>query len=214
MVSGLALLACLVAVAQPAYAAKKKTRFGFPKHDTVFAFNYNVIASTHIKKLNQTITTPPGGKFNGEVDFDTARLRGNIKLPPVTFTFSEAGVPLATATAKIVQAKPITGKVNLNNFKVTTTSTFNMRIVSAYAAAPSVPVLGPLPLPPVNLVGDHCTTEKPIVVTMSGIAKIGEKSTFSGTFTIPKFKTCSVMTAVLNQLVPGPGNTFTATATP
>ncbi len=213
--SGLALLASLFVVAQPAVAAKKKTtKFGFPKKHTVLGFNYNVIASTHIKKLNQTITTPPGGKFLGEVDFDTQKLRGTIKLPPVTFTFSQAGVPLATATAKIVAAKRITGKINLNNFKVTTTSTFNMRIVSAYAATPSVPGVGPLPLPPVNLVGDQCTTEKPIVVTMSGIAKIGQESTFTGTFAIPNFKTCSVMTTLLNQLVPGPGNTFSATATP
>jgi hypothetical protein len=213
-ISGLALVMSLVAVAQPATAAVKKTKFGFPTTDSVFAFNYKVIASTHIKKLNQTITTPPGGRFDGEADFDTAQLRGAIKLPPITFTFSQAGIPLATATAQIVQAKPITGKINLNNFKVTATSVFNMRIVSAYAATPTIPGVGPLPVPPVNLVGDQCTTEKPIVVTMSGIAKIGAKSTFSGTFTIPNFKTCSVMTAVLNQLVPGPGNTFKAVATP
>jgi hypothetical protein len=212
VVTGLAFLASLIVVAQPALAAKKKTtKFGFPKSHTVLGFNYKVIASTHIKKLNQTITTPPGGKFLGELDFDTQRLRGIIKLPPVKFTFSQAGIPLATATAQIVAAKPITGKINLDNFKVTTTSTFNMRIVSAYAATPSIPGVGPLP---VNLVGDQCTTEKPIVVTMSGIAKIGQKSTFTGSFTIPKFKTCSVMTTVLNQLVPGPGNTFSATATP
>jgi len=213
-ISGLALVMSLVAVAQPATAAVKKTKFGFPTTDSVFAFNYKVIASTHIKKLNQTITTPPGGKFLGEVDFDTSRLRGTIQLPPVKFTFSQAGVPLANATAQIVSAKPITGTINLKTFKVTTTSTFNMRIVSAYAATPTVPVLGPLPVPPVNLVGDKCTTETPIVVTMSGIAKIGQKSTFTGSFTIPKFKTCSVMTPILNQLVPGPGNTFSATATP
>ena len=214
-VSALALLASLLVVAQPAFAARKKTtKFGFPTNHTVLGFNYKVIASTHIKKLNQTITTPPGGRFDGEADFDTAQLRGAIKLPPITFTFSQAGIPLATATAQIVQAKPITGKINLNNFKVTATSVFNMRIVSAYAATPTIPGVGPLPVPPVNLVGDQCTTEKPIVVTMSGIAKIGAKSTFSGTFTIPNFKTCSVMTAVLNQLVPGPGNTFKAIATP
>jgi hypothetical protein len=91
-----------------------------------------------------------------------------------------------------------------------------MRIVSAYPATPSIPGVGslPVPLPPVNLVGDKCTTEKPIVVTMSGIAKIGAKSTFKGSFTIPNFKDCSVMTPVLNQLVPGPGNTFVANASP
>jgi hypothetical protein len=205
----------LLVVAQPASAAKPKTtKYGFPTSHTVFGFHYKVVASTHIKKMNQTITTPPGGIFDGEADFDTSQIRGKITLPPIKFTFSQAGVPLATATAQIVSAKPITGKINLNNFRVTTTSVFNMRIISAYAATPSVPGVGALPLPPVNLVGNKCTTEKPISVTMSGIAKIGAKTTFSGAFTIPKFKTCSVMTPILNQLVPGPGNTFTATAKP
>jgi hypothetical protein len=199
-VAGLAALAPLVA-AQPASA--------FPKGDSVFSFNYKVIASTHIKKLNQTITTPPGGRFNGQIDFDTAQLQGNIKLPPIKFTFSEAGLPLATATAQIATVKPVTGRVNLNNFRVTATSTFNLRLVSVYAATPV-----PLPLPPVNLVGNSCTTATPIVVTMSGIAKIGAKSTFKGTFTIPNFKTCGALTTVLNQLIPGPGNTFSATASP
>jgi len=147
-VSALALLASLLVVAQPAFAAQKKTtKFGFPTNHTVLGFNYKVIASTHIKKLNQTITTPPGGKFLGEVDFDTSRLRGTIQLPPVKFTFSQAGVPLANVTAQIVSAKPITGTINLKTFKVTTTSTFNMRIVSAYAATPSVPGVGPLDPP-------------------------------------------------------------------
>jgi hypothetical protein len=66
----------------------------------------------------------------------------------------------------------------------------------------------------VNLVGKTCTTEKPIVVTMSGIADPSKPSTFKGTFAIPNFKTCGALTAVLNQLIPGPGNTFIATARP
>jgi hypothetical protein len=50
---------------------------------------------------------------------------------------------------------------------------------------------------------------------MKGAASFGSPSTLSGVFTLPSFKTCGlVVTTALNQLLPGPGNTFTATATP
>jgi hypothetical protein len=199
---GLALLTPLVFAAQPASA--------FPKGDPVLKFNYKVVANTHIKKLNQTITPPPG-HFKGAVDLANSKLVGSITLPPVSFTFSEAGIGLMTATAQIVQAKPVTGTLKLSTLKVTATSTFNLRITDAHLS-PGLPVIGPLPVPPVNLVGNSCTTAKPISVTMSGIANLGGTSTFSGTFTIPNFKTCGALTTVLNQLIPGPGNTFTATA--
>jgi hypothetical protein len=39
-------------------------------------------------------------------------------------------------------------------------------------------------------------------------------SSFSGTFTIPRFKDCGLLTPVLNLLLPGSGNTISATATP
>jgi hypothetical protein len=195
----------------------------FPEGDSVISFNYNIVATTHIKKADQTITIG-GGKFNGEVDFDKGQLAGHIKLPPVTFTFNEAGIGLVTATAQIKETKPVSGKVNLKNFKVTATSTFNMLLLSMYAATPKIPTvilplplpisLPPLPLPKVNLVGNNCTTSVPISVTMSGIAHLDSKSTFNGTFQIPDFKNCSLATTALNQLVPGPGNTFSATANP
>ncbi len=208
-VAGFALLAPLVLTAQPASA--------FPKDDFVYKFSYKIVASTHVKKLNQTITPPPG-RFTGGIDITAGGvLVGSIKLPPVKFTFSPAaGIPLATVTAQIVQAKPVTGNVDLGNFHVTATSTFNLRILSVVPATPTVPGVGPLPVPvpPVNLVGDSCTTEKPIVVTMSGTASLTKKSTFKGTFTIPNLKNCGALTVALNQLIPGPGNTFTATAYP
>ena len=65
-----------------------------------------------------------------------------------------------------------------------------------------------------NLVGNNCKTSSPVSVTMSGIAKIGQKSTFKSGFFIPNFANCQAMTTLLNQEVPGPGNTFTAVAEP
>jgi hypothetical protein len=193
----LALIAAapVAVIAQPAHA--------FPKGDSVLGFAYKIRATTHVKKLNQTISPPPG-TFKGQIDLDQERLTGSINLPPATFTMKLANtVPLLTATARIVQAKPVTGTINLSTLRVKATSTFNLRIVSAYATGV-----------PVNLVGNSCTTATPISVTMSGVASLTAASKFSGTFTIPPFKTCGVATTALNQLIPGPGNTFSAVATP
>lgn len=183
----------------------------FPKGDPVYTFKYKIVATTFIKKANLTLTTRPG-IFKGGIDLSTGQLKGTISLPNVTFTQSEAGVGLVTATSAVVSTKPVTGHVNIGNFKVTSTSTFNIHLVSMYPATPSLPTQ--LPVPKVNLVGDGCTTVTPITVTMSGKANLGGASTFAGKFTIPDFTNCQAMTEVINQQIPGPGNTFSATATP
>ena len=198
----------------------------FPKGDPVYKFKYNVVATAFVKKMGLTLSPPPG-IFKGGIDLANGQLLGSISIPNTTFTQTEAGVGLVTATAAIVPVGPVTGHVNIGNFKVTATSTFNIHIVTMYPATPTVPplpitlppILGiPISLPPVsipkvNLVGDNCTTASPISVTMSGIAHLSGASKFSGGFTMPKFAKCGLMTAVINQEIPGPGNTFSATAT-
>ena len=177
---------------------------GFPPGHLIFFFDYTVNASTHMQKLNQTITVPPG-RFTGGIDLTAGgALVGNMSLPPAKFTFKLAGVvPLVTATAKIVPTKPVVGNVDLNTLVVTATATVNIRIVSAYATGTTT-----------NLVGDSCVTVTPVAVTMGGPASFGTASTFTGTYTLPNFKTCGAATTALNLVLPGPGNTFTATATP
>jgi hypothetical protein len=177
-------------------------------------FNYNVDAVTHIQKLDQTIAIK-GGTFAGYIDFtkfgsDTSAssfilpLKGSISLPPAKFTYRAAGiVPLIHATAKIVPTKNVTGSADVLAATVTATATFNIRIVSAYATGTTT-----------NLVGDTCKTATPVSVTMSGPAGLGGGN-FSGTFTLPNLQGCGlVQTAALNLVLPGPGNTFSASATP
>ncbi len=216
----LAALSPAVLFAQPASA--------FPPGDPIYKFKYNVVATSHIAKANLTLSPPPG-IFKGGIDLSTGLLQGSISLPGTTFTQTEAGIGLVTATAAIEQTKPITGHVNIGNFKVSATSTFNIHIVTMYLATPTVPVtlpslpitlpslpilLPPVTIPPVNLVGNSCTTASPVSVTMKGTAHLGAASTFAGSFTMPNFANCGVMTTVINDEIPGPGNTFTATATP
>jgi hypothetical protein len=175
-------------------------------------FKYNVDATTHMKTLDQTIVLK-GGKFNGYIDFTLAGaesvlpLKGSITLPPATFTYHAAGiVPLITATARIVPTKPVTGSLDLlNGLTVTATATFNIRIVDAHIQGTTT-----------NLVGSTCMTATPVSVTMSGPGSLGtEPSVFSGSFTMPGFKGCGLgTTTALSVALAGPGNTFTAVATP
>jgi hypothetical protein len=177
--------------AQPASA--------FPPGHKVFNFNYKLETSTRIAKLKKTIS-PPVGTFSGGVDLVTGAIKGAVKLPPVTF--GPLG-SLSSVTAAFSQQKPVSGHIDLSKFKVSEKSTFLIRIVSAYGSAP-----------PLNLVGKSCVSATPITVVMNGVAKPGSISKLKGIFTIPKFKSCGAATALLNKLLPGPGNTFTAVATP
>ena len=203
----IATFAPVMLIASPANA--------FPKNDPVYTFNYNVTATTTVKKANLTLSPPPG-KFNGGIDLSTGQLVGQIAIPNTTFTQDEAGIGVVTATAAMVQLKKVTGHVDISNFKVTATSVFNIRILKMYLATPTLPTLPflpPIQIPQVNLVGNGCGTSSPITVTMSGKANLSGASKFSGTFSIPNFANCGVMTTVLNEEIPGPGNSFSAVAT-
>jgi hypothetical protein len=203
-----ALLAVGALVAPATASASTQTTHKVAAHKsgtasgTGISFVYKLTATTHIKKLNQDVTIK-NGVMKATVDLATGKLSGSLTLPPAKVTTTEAGLPVLTSTFVMKEAKPVTGKIDFATLKVTATSVFNILITSAEA--------GPIP---VNLVGNSCTTTTPVSVTMSGKASFTGPSTFTGTYTIPQFKTCSLLTPVLNQLIPGPGNTFKAVATP
>jgi hypothetical protein len=171
--------------------------------DPTVTITDNLDASTHLNTLNQDVKIPRG-TMTATINLATGALTGNITLPPATVTLRQVGLPIATATMAIAQTKPVTGHVDLTTFHVTATSIFNIKVLRA----------SPALLPFVNLVGNQCTTAQPVSVTMSGTADLTGPSTFTGTYTIPKFKTCQGATLALDVAISGPGNTFTATATP
>jgi len=171
--------------------------------DVLFPFNYDVDATTHLKTLNQDVTVPTG-TFSGVIDITTGVLGGDIALPPAESTFNLAGVGLVTADMQITETQHVTGTLNVSTFAVSATAVFNIFITS----------LHPTATPTVNLVGNSCQTSTPVSVTMQGTANLSGSSTFSGTYTIPPLQNCGALTTALNQVIAGPGNTFTATAYP
>jgi len=172
--------------------------------DTIIPIHWVVNATTTIKSVNMTVTVPPGS-FVGQVDLNTGALTGNLTLPPASKTISLLGVPLATATFSMKETGPITGHVNLAAKTVTVNSSFTFNITSATLSF----------APWLNLVGNSCRGVTPITVNMSGPLHLTGASTFTSTYTIPKFTGCGfLVTPLLNLIIPGPGNTFTASFAP
>jgi hypothetical protein len=170
--------------------------------DPLLALDWNVNASTHLKKLNMDVQVPQG-KFYGVIDLGTGDLAGFLILPPAQVRMSALGsLRLVDATFQIEPAF-VSGHVDLATLAVTTTSTFDIRVTKVTAAGL-----------PFNLVGNQCTTAEPVRVDIGGTADLVNGSTFTGEYTIPPLETCGLLTPALSAVMSGPGNTFTGTFTP
>jgi hypothetical protein len=170
--------------------------------DPIIPINWTVDADTHLAGLDQDISVT-GGSFVGQVDLGTGEFSGDLTLPPATTQVELFGLPLANAAFEVAPTGPATGTVDLATLTAELTASFDLKI--SY--------LRPI-IFPINLVGSRCQTSEAITVTMSGQIDLAAGSVISGDFTIPRFESCGLTTLALNLLVPGPGNTFTATATP
>jgi hypothetical protein len=171
--------------------------------DVIIPINWNVNASTHLKSLNLDVVVPQG-TFVGSVNLTTGALTGNLSLPPASKTIKLFGLPIASTTFSMKATGPITGHVDLATMTVTVNSSFTFNITNASASI----------LPKLNLVGNNCHGVSPITVNMSGKVDLAAASTFSSTYTVPKFAGCGLVTPILNLIIPGGGNTFTATFAP
>lgn len=173
--------------------------------DVILPIQWNINATTHIKSINMDVVVPQG-TFTGQVNLTTGDLTGNIALPAATKDIKLFGLKLASATFAMAPAGPITGKVNLATMEVTVNASFNFKISKASLAI----------APWLSLVSPRCTGVTPVTVAMAGkIDLSGAPQTFSSTYTIPKFKDCGfLVTPLLNLIIPGPGNTFSATFAP
>lgn len=171
--------------------------------DPVIPLHWKVNASTTLRFMNMNIVIPEG-TFDGQVNLATGELTGDLSLPPAVQQIKLFGLSLASATFAVVQAAPVHGHVDLATLTATVTSSFNMKITQASASL----------LPWLNLVGNSCRGSQPVTVTMSGPVSLTSASSFSASYDIPKLTGCGVATPILNLLIPGGGNTFTASFAP
>lgn len=171
--------------------------------DTTLPINWNVNATTHIKTLNMDVVVPQG-TFNGGFDLNDGSLTGNLSLPPASKSIDLFGMPIASTTFAMTQSGPITGHVDLAAMTATVHTSFNFAITKATLSF----------LPWLNLVGRSCRGTAPINVTLSGPVNLAGTSSFNATYTLPKLTGCGILTSILNLVIPGPGNTFSASFGP
>jgi hypothetical protein len=168
--------------------------------DTTITVRYPVNGSTFLKAANATITLGPG-TLRSKVDLNTGAVTASLKLPPATGSFKELGLIPVTATAAFIQDGPTTGKVNVNTGGVATKSHITLQITSLSVAGIPVPV------------GPACESATPATVSLASQPgfSIVKGGTVSGTYTVPPFANCGLVTPVLNLTIAGPGNTISLT---
>jgi hypothetical protein len=187
-VTGLVAATVLLTTALPASA------------QTTIKVRYPVKGSTTLVKVNSTAALGPG-TLTSTVNLVTGAVRANLKLPPATVSFKQFGLIPVTATTAFIQDGPTTGKIDLNTGAVSTTSHITLQITSLTVAGIPTPV------------GSACESATPATVTVTSQPgfSIVNGGNLSGTYTIPPFANCGLVTALLNLTVPGPGNTITLT---
>jgi hypothetical protein len=184
--AGLIAAGALVAVGGPASAAS-----------TIKA-KYKISGSTFLAGPMATLALGPG-TLSAKVNASTGKVTATLSLPPATGSFKQFGVIPVTATAKIINDGPTTGKVNLRTGAVRTTSKITMQITSLTVAG--------LPIP----VGSRCETSSPVVVNLKSQKgfNVLNGGKVAGSYTIPKFHHCLLATPLINLTIPASGNTIT-----
>jgi hypothetical protein len=186
---GLAAAFAVATTAAPASAA------GATLHAT-----YKVTGSTFLKAPNATLPLGPG-KLAANVDLNTGAVKAALTLPDATLSFKQFGLIPVTATAHFINNGPTTGTVNLNTGAVTSTSHITMQLVSLSIAGLPVPV------------GPACESSAPAVIQVASQPgfSILKGGNLAGTYTVPQFANCGLVTPLINLTLTGPGNTIRLT---
>jgi hypothetical protein len=162
----------------------------------------NVTGETVMAKPKVTVTIPKS-TFAATVDLGNGQLVGDMKVPDMTMKMKMFGFVPVTSIVRMVPVGQTTGTVDLANSKVTSTTRFTLEVLrSSTDFAPDI-----------NMVQAGCTTSAPSEAVLVNTAPIdlGGKTPLTGTFTVPKFKNCGILTPLLTHLISGPGNTMSIT---
>ncbi len=161
---------------------------------------YKVTGSTFLKAPNATLPLGPG-RLAANVNLTTGAIKAALTLPDATLSFKQFGLIPVTATTHFINNGPTTGTLDLSTGAITSTSQITMQIVSLSIAGLPVPV------------GPACESSTPAVIQVASqpgfnILKGGD---LAGSYTIPQFANCGLVTPLINLTLTGPGNTITLT---
>src|SRR5215469_10058376 len=147
---------------------------------------YKVTGNTFLKAPNATLPLGPG-KLAANLDPSTGNLTATLTMPDATLSFKQFGLIPVTATTHFINNGPTTGTLDLNTGAVTTTSNLTFQI------------------------GPSCESSTPAAITVTSQPgfNILKGGNLAGTYTIPQFANCGLVTPLINLTLTGPGNTIT-----
>ncbi|MFI5958274.1 hypothetical protein [Cryptosporangium sp. NPDC051539] len=177
-----------LALAQPAQAAPI---------DLVFA---NTTGTTFLAKQKVTAAIPTS-VVKTSIDLDAKTLTGTAEIPDLTVHLKLASLIPTTSIVRIVPQGGLTGTVDLGANTLSTTTTFKLRVLRVFQDS----------LPGLNLVSPGCTTRAATSATLRNTTPIDifSTTTVEGTYKIPAFTHCGLLTPLLTTLLAGDGNKLT-----
>lgn len=186
----------LATVAGLAVTAGGIASAGAASASSTLTVKYKVTGSTFLKSVNTTASLGPG-TLTSKVNLSNGKLTASLALPAATVSFKELGLIPVTATTEFVQDGPTTGQLNVNTGAISTTSKIILKLTSMNIAGLPVPVPSTCQSAPATV---QLASQKGFSVVNGG--------NLAGTYTIPDFSGCGVLTPVLNLTIPGSGNTI------
>ena len=177
-----------LAVAAPAQAAPIPINFN------------NVTGTTHLAKPNVDVAVPQS-TVQTQVDLETGTVTGTANLADLTAKLDLAGLIGVTSTVRIVPVGGLTGTIDLAASKLSTTTMFTLQVIDVHLDA----------APRINLVTSRCRTVRASTLTLNNTTPVDifQPITTVGTYTIPPFTGCGLLTPLLSLLLSGPNNTMT-----
>jgi hypothetical protein len=167
---------------------------------TNVGIDYDAVGTTHMASTNNNIPLGPT-TLHTVIDVDTFNLSGSMALPTQHTTFTVLGFVPVEADVSFIQAAPLTGHIDFSGANAVVTSN------SSYTVKLSNVKMGGLP----GLVGSNCQTKSPVTISANTPAGEGFDllggGNLKGSFSLGDFKNCGINTWLINQIVPGSGNT-------
>jgi hypothetical protein len=172
-----------------------------PAQAAPISIDFNQVTGVTRLAKPKTDVTVPTSVVKTQIDLATGTVTGEALLADLTAKLKLAGFIGTTSTVKIVPAGGLTGTIDLGASKLSTTTKFTLQVVNVHTDA----------APKINLVKKGCRTTKPSTLTLNNTTPVElfKPITMVGTYTIPSFTGCGLLTPLLTTLLSGPNNTMT-----
>jgi hypothetical protein len=159
----------------------------------------NVTGETVLAKPGVTMAIPKSS-FTATIDLADGAIAGDMKVPDLTMKMKLFGILPVTSIVRLVPVGQTVGKADLAAGKIQATTTFTIEVIRTSSDL----------TPKINLTPAGCTTSAPSAAPLynTGPINLGGTTPLAGTFLVPRFKNCGLLTLLLTHLISGPGNTL------